>query len=77
MLKANDLRKKIQRKIDRLSDDKLKDILKYLRKLEKVNDNKEEILALAGSWENIDQNLIDDLTINLNKNRNKGKRDYE
>ena len=69
MLKEREIRTKILRQIEKMSTDKLGDIWEFLRKIEKDNRKKADILSYAGCWKSLDKNLIDDLTINLGTKR--------
>ena len=69
MLKEREIRTKILRRVEKISNDKLDDIWEFLRKIENNNRKKIDILSYAGCWKNLDKNLIDDLTINLGTKR--------
>jgi len=60
----------ILNKIDTIPEKKLKELLEYINKIEDTADLKKGILSFGGSWEELDQDLFDDLTINLQVNRN-------
>ncbi len=69
MLKEREIRTKILKQIDKISFDKLDDIWKFLRKIEKDSRKKADILSYAGCWKDLDKDLIDDLTVNLGTKR--------
>ena len=69
MLKEREIRKKILRRIEKISFDKLDDIWKFLRNIEEDSRKKADILSYAGCWKNLDKDLIDDLTVNLGTKR--------
>ena len=66
----NKLRNRLVRKIQRLPADKLKQVDNLLDEIEEEISAKEKILQLAGSWNDLDDELFNDLTTNLHQNRN-------
>lgn len=70
--RKNELRKKLIQRIKELSDDKLGSLEAYLNELESDIRLKSEILAFSGIFKNLDKDVIDDLTINLEKRRLSG-----
>ncbi len=69
----NILRNNLIRKIQRLSMDKLTEISNLLSKIEGQYKSKEKTLKLAGSWKDLDKDVLDDLTEKLHDNRMKGR----
>ena len=65
------IRQQIFRKIRRIPSEKLNDLNDYLSKLEQASDQSSKTLSFAGSWNNIDESVFDELTENLISNRNK------
>ncbi len=72
------IRTRLLQKIQRVPTNKLMEIYDFVSKIEEVDNNtlkkKEKNLSFAGSWKYIDDNLFEDLTINLIKNRERNKR---
>lgn len=68
----NELRKKLIQRIKKLSDDKLNSVDSYLNELESEIRSRTEILSFAGIFKNLDKEVLDDLTINLSKQRSQG-----
>jgi len=68
----NKLKDKIIKRIDSLSQDKLKNIDEFIDKLEKEKASKEKILSFAGAWKDLDEETFQDLTENLHSKRQKG-----
>lgn len=57
------------RKIFRVPSDKLEELDDFVSKLEQNIDKKSNTLSFAGSWQNIDDSIFNDLTENLINNR--------
>ena len=64
------IRQQIFRKIRRIPSEKLNDLNDYLSKLEQASAKSSKTLSFAGSWNNIDESVFDELTENLISNRN-------
>ena len=64
------IRQQIFRKIRRIPSEKLNDLNDYLSKLEQTSGTSSKTLSFAGSWNNIDESVFDELTENLISNRN-------
>lgn len=62
------LRNNLIRKIQRLSIERLREISKQITSNEGKS-SKEKTLALAGSWNNLDEDIIQDFTSNLHQKR--------
>ncbi len=67
-------RNQILRKIQRVPSGKLKELEIFVSKLAKSNNKKEKILSYAGAWENMDENLFNELTDNIVDRRQQTKR---
>lgn len=65
MLKETIIRKRIWKRIERMSSDKLNDILKYLESLDTNMKNKKQILSYAGTWNDLDSETLSEFTDNL------------
>ncbi len=68
------IRDQLIRRIKRIRADKLKQLDDYAAKLEEPINNKEKILSFAGAWENIDDDLFNDLTDKILTRRQMNKR---
>ena len=68
----NSIKNRIIRRIKSLSQDKLKTLDDYLNQLEDDKNTKEEILSFAGSFQGMDEDFFNDLTVNLSVNRKRG-----
>ena len=68
------IRDQLIRRIQRIRADKLKQLDDYAAKLEKTIHNKEKILSFAGAWENLDDDLFNDLTNKLTTRRQENNR---
>jgi hypothetical protein len=69
-------RQQILRKIYRVPPDKLDEIEKFLSNIDKDTPPKSKNLSYAGSWENIDESVFEDLTKNLINNRERNRRRF-
>ena len=70
------IKKEIIQRIEAFSKAKLEHVLNYVKKLDVDEDRRKRILSFSGSWKNLDQEVIDDLTINLQDNRAKDTREF-
>ena len=77
MIADNQIRQQILRKIRRIPSNKLNDLNEYLSKLEQTTEKTSKILSYAGSWNNIDESVFNELTNNLILNRNKNSRRFD
>ncbi|CAN5737213.1 hypothetical protein BH24BAC1_BH24BAC1_25340 [soil metagenome] len=68
----NKIRKRLICRIESLSDDKLGSLENYLDELEAKNSVKDEILAFAGIFSDLDNEFINDLTTDLPDRRQEG-----
>ncbi|MBT0810136.1 hypothetical protein KIH41_02425 [Litoribacter ruber] len=64
----NELKDKLKRRIDHLSEDKLHDVSQFLESLEKRN-NKGKILSFAGCWSDLEDDIFNELTRDLEGRR--------
>ena len=74
MITNTQIRNQILRKIQRIPDDKLKELEVFVSKLEETTNKKDKNLSFAGAWENIDDNLFNEFTDNLIDRRQRSKR---
>jgi len=72
MMSINELKERLKRKIDTLSEDKLNDFSLFMESLDTGNNNG-KLLSFAGSWDDMDDVTFNDLTRNL-KDRRKNNR---
>ena len=75
MHKEKDIRKKILKKIENLSEERLNIVWELLKDLEDSNKNKAVTLSLAGAWKDFDEDFFEDLTTGLQARRSSNKRD--
>ena len=71
------IRQQIFRKIRRIPLEKLNDLNDYLSKFEQTSGISSKTLSFAGSWNNIDESVFDELTESLISNRNKNTRRFD
>lgn len=64
-----DLRERIKEKIEHISPERLVDVLDFLKKIEEEELHSLEVLSFAGTWQDLDPEVLDDLTVDLHKNR--------
>ena len=69
-------RQQIVRKIYRISSDKLSELDDFVSKLEKPFVHNSKSLSFAGAWNDIEDSIFDDLTINLIGNRERNERRF-
>lgn len=74
MITDTQKRQQILRKIYRIPSEKLKELDDFVSKLVQSINKKTKIMSFAGSWQNIDDSVFNDLTKNLISNRQKTKR---
>lgn len=67
------LRNSLIRKIQRLSVRKLQELGDFLSGIESEMNSKNKTLKLAGSWKDMEDELLKDLTENLHTNRSKDR----
>ena len=74
MLTDTQRRYRILRRINRIPKDKLEELDEYLSQLEQEIGKKNRTLSFAGSWQDIDDATLDDLTTSLINKRQKNRR---
>jgi|GEM_PF-477082 len=67
-------RNQILRRISRIPKDKLKELDEFVSKLEQEINKKNKTLSYAGTWQDIDNEVFDDLTKNIIAKRQKNRR---
>lgn len=67
------IRNQILRKIYRIPSNKLKELDEFISKLDEDTPSTAKILTFAGSWENLDKSILDELTESLVENRKKNR----
>lgn len=68
MISIKELKERLKRKIDNLSEDKLNDVSQFMEFLE-IGNNNEKLLTFAGSWNDIDDETFSELTNKLEDRR--------
>jgi|GEM_PF-2399335 len=71
------IREQIKEKIEHLPSEKLADILDFLDRIDDQEQHVREILSFAGSWQGLDEEVLNDLTVDLYKNRMVSDREIE
>lgn len=66
-------RNQILRRISQIPKDKLKELDEYISNLEQEKNIKKKTMSFAGAWQDIDDSVFNDLTINLIDNRRKNR----
>jgi hypothetical protein len=74
MLADTQIRQQIFQKIRRIPSNKLNDLNDYLSKLEQTTEKSSKILSFAGSWINIDESALNELTDSLILKRSNNSR---
>jgi hypothetical protein len=77
MIANTQIRQQILRKIRRIPSNKLNDLNEYLSKLEQTPEKSSKLFSFAGSWNNIDESIFNELTDKLISNRNKNARRFD
>lgn len=72
MISATQLKKRLKARIDGLSDEKLRDMEKFMESLES-GPKKGDLLSFSGSWQALDDETFKEFTISL-ENRRKTNR---
>lgn len=67
------LRNSLIHKIQHLSTDKLKEVINMLNKIESDFKSKNITLQFAGSWKEMNEDFIIDMTEKLHENRSKDR----
>ena len=73
-MKDAQIRNQLLRKIQKIPNDKLKELNDYITKLEGKPESKSKALSFAGAWSDIDNSVFHDLTENLIRNRQRNKK---
>lgn len=68
MISIKELKERLKRRIDNLSEDNLNDVSQFLESLERGN-NKGKLLTFAGSWNDLDDETFSELTNRLEDRR--------
>jgi hypothetical protein len=71
------IRNQIKDKIEQLPSEKLADVLDFLASIDDPEKHIKGILSFAGSWQDLEQEVVNDLTIDLHKNRMVSDREIE
>ena len=58
----------LKERIDKLSEEKLKDVSRFLESLDNEN-QKLKLLSFSGSWSDLDEETFNDLTEGIEKRR--------
>jgi hypothetical protein len=74
MITDNQRRNQILRRINRIPEDRLKELDDFVSKLEKDTNSRYKTLSFAGAWQDIDDSVYNDLTSNLIINRQNNRR---
>jgi hypothetical protein len=74
MLKDKEIRKRIIKRLEKIPDERLNTVWQLVKEIETKNKKKAEILKYAGCWKDIDQEILNDLTFNLEKIRNQDRK---
>jgi hypothetical protein len=74
MKTALEKRKNILAKINKMSDDKLDELLKVVNSFESGKNSIKDTMSLAGSWKEIDDEIFIDFTERLVDRRNTNSR---
>lgn len=71
-----DLKEKLKQRIDRLPEEKLNDVSRFIESLEKEN-NKTKVLSFAGSWSDMDDDTFNELINVINRRKNSRTRFFD
>ena len=77
MITDKQRKNQILRRIQKMPPDKIRELDKFMSKLEQETPKKKKILSYAGSWSDLDESTFEDLTKNLIEKRKKNKRRFE
>ena len=77
MITDKQRKNQILMRIQKLPPDKIKELHEFMDKLEQETPKKRKILSYAGSWSDMDESTLNDLTKNLISRRQKNKRRFE
>lgn len=76
MTKASKVKLEIIKKLEAFSLAKLSQVMAFVKNLDEDESRKTRVLSFAGSWKDLDQEIFDDLTVNLQKNRETDIREF-
>jgi len=76
MTHSSTLKIEIIQKLELFSITKLSKVLDFVKRLDAKEDRRQRILSYAGVWKNLDQEVLDDLTIHLQLNRSQDIREF-
>lgn len=69
MVEDRKIREEIKETVDHIPSEWLNEILEFIRQLESKENESDDILSYFGIWKDMDDDLINDLTINLHDSR--------
>lgn len=75
MVETSKIRDEIKTRVDQVPAERLSDILEFIKQFESEEEDS-GILNYFGIWKDLDDELLDDLTINLHENRIETTREY-
>lgn len=76
MVEDRKIREEIKETVDHIPSEWLNEILEFIRRLESKKNESDDILSYFGIWKDMDDDLINDLTINLHDNRLEPEREF-
>jgi len=68
MMSIRELKERLKKRIDSLSEDKLNDVSNFMESIEKRN-QKGKLLSFAGSWKDLEDEIFNDLSRDLEDRR--------
>ncbi len=76
MTKTSKIKLEIIQKLEAFSLAKLSQVMAFVKRLDTDKERPNRILSYAGIWKDLDDQVFDDLTINLQANRAKDIREF-
>jgi len=76
MVETSKIRDEIKTRVDQVPAERLSDILEFIKQFESEGEEDSGILNYFGIWKDLDEELLEDLTINLHENRIETTREY-
>lgn len=76
MTHSSKLKIEIIQKLELFSITKLSKFLGFVKRLDAQEERRQRILSYAGIWKDLDQEVFDDFTINLQVNRSQDIREF-
>ena len=76
MTQSSKIKLEIIQKIEQFSNTKLVKVLSFVKELDSDEERKNRILSFAGIWEDMDKEVLDELTIHLHENRKRDIREF-